>query len=85
MLEEFMKIFARINRNSSRNSEYVPLIHYSETLRTINTVFTQKVRIFLDVTSCGLIAAKNLEGPPAPIFRVELLILKMVQPSPPKG
>ena len=80
-----MKIFARISRHSNRNSEHLPLIHYSETLQTITTEFTQKVLIFLDVTSCSLIAAKNLEGPPAPIFRVEVLILKMVQPSHPKG
>ena len=80
-----MKTFVRISRHSSRNSEQLPLIHYSETLQTITTEFTQNVTIFLDVTSYSLIAAKNLEGPPAPIFRVELLILKMVQSSPPKG
>ena len=44
-----------------------------------------KVLIFLDVSSFSLIDSKNLEGPPAPIFRVKVLILKMVQPFPPKG
>jgi hypothetical protein len=69
MLKEFMKIFARISRHSNRNSEHLPLIHYSETLQTITTEFTQKVLIFFNVTYYSLIAAKNLEGPPSPHFQ----------------